>query len=233
MFRGFLAVLVISAFAAIAGAGCAGKGVAIAPASGAAAAEAQTLTGTARDLAQASLQETNRGQARELAEEGIAKATRCLELAPEEAGCFYWRAVNTGLYHRVHVIGYQRGVKRMIDDCDKAIALDPGYDHAGPYRLLGILYTRLPQTGSTAESITRDLDAAEAFLRKAIELAPDYPENHLALAEALMAKGNASEARAHLALARHLSPRWKDDASYNDWSKMILALEKDLRKKER
>jgi hypothetical protein len=66
--------------------------------------------------------------------------------APEEAGCYYYRAVNTGLYHEVKIVGYQKGVKQMIEDCEMVIKLDPKYDHGGAYRILGQIYTKLPQT---------------------------------------------------------------------------------------
>lgn len=188
----------------------------------------QQLIAEAEGTAIASLKEGDRSRARDLAERGIELAERCRALAPEEAGCYYWRAVATGLYHRVHLIGYQRGVKRMIDDCKKVIQLDPGYDHAGAYRILGELYTRLPQTGGGSESITRDLELAEEYLRLAVRLAPDYPENHIALAKTLLARDDVAGTREALAEAKTLVPRWKDDTSYDEWRTTMLALEKKV-----
>lgn len=188
------------------------------------------LIASAQSSAEKSFSETDRSAARKLAEEGIDLAERCITTAPEEAACYYWRAVNTGFFHRVHIIGYQRGVKRMIDDCMKVIELNEGYDHAGVYRILGELYTRLPQTGGTAESITRDLDLAENYLRQAIKLAPEYPENHIALAKTLIEKENFSGTAKALTDAKILVSQWENDIAYNDWRNSMLVLEKKMKK---
>ncbi len=186
------------------------------------------LVTAARDAAQSSIRADSRQSSKQFAEEGIEYAERCLMKAPEEAGCFYWRAVNTGLYYKIHIIGYQKGIKRMLSDCNKVIALDPSYDHAGAYRIMGEIYTQLPQTGGRPDSITRDLDLAEKHLRKAVRVAPDYPENHLALAEVLLAKENTSEALKALSKAKDLTPNWRTDASYDDWRDTTFALERKL-----
>lgn len=191
---------------------------------------AQKFVAASRDAALAALQERNNGKAKDLAQQGRDYAERCLMTAPEEPGCYYWRAVNTGVYYRLHVLGYQTGVKQMIADCEKVIELDPRYDHGGAYRILGQLYTQLPQTGGRPDSITRDLSKAEEALRKAVQLSPDYPENHLALAETLVAQEKFSEALASLTQARDLAPRWKHDVSYNDWRTDSLALQKKIDK---
>lgn len=222
-----LAMTVLSIFAVSALFGCSAKH---AHSASIAKRDIEPYVAAARSSSLESLVEANRGKARDLAEKGIAAAERCIALDSDEPGCFYWRAVATGLYHRVHVIGYQRGVKRMIDDCRRVIDLDPAYDHAGAYRILGEIYTQLPQTGGRADSITRDLDLAEQYLREAITLAPEYPENHIALAKTLLEKENLPETTAAIRTARNLAPQWKQDISYDDWRRTMLALEKKIKK---
>jgi len=190
--------------------------------------EAEHLVAAARDAAIGAIKEKKESKSKELAEQGMELSERCLMSAPENPGCYYWRAVNTGLYYKIHIIGYQRGIKKMIEDCVKVISLDVGYDHAGAYRMLGQIYTMLPQTGGNAGSITRDLALAEKYLRKAVKLSPDYPENHIALAETLLALDRASESSKSLESAVLLAPRWQRDASYNEWKKSIASLEKKL-----
>lgn len=189
----------------------------------------QLLIGS-RNAANDSIKTHNRSKAAESARRGMAMAEACLMRAPEEAGCYYWRAVNTGLYYRVHIIGYQDGVKSMISDCNKVITLDERYDHAGAFRMLGELYAKLPQTAGRADSVTRDLDLAEQNLRKAVQLAPEYPENQLALAELFVMQDKTSDAIAPLSAARNLTPQWKNDASYDEWKSLTLALEKKVEK---
>ncbi|MFH0798973.1 MAG: TRAP transporter TatT component family protein [Pseudomonadota bacterium] len=188
----------------------------------------EKLVESARKAALSALREQKRGRSRDFAEQGIELAERCLATAPEEPGCYYWRAVATGLYYRARVIGYQRGVKRMIEDCHKVIALDERYDNAGAWRILGQLYTQLPQTGGAADSITRDLDLAEESLKKAISIAPDYPENHIALTETLLAQEKFEESAKTLEAAMNLMPRWKRDASYNEWRTQMATLSKKI-----
>lgn len=191
---------------------------------------AQELIDAARGAATDSIMEKNKKRAENSAARGIEYAERCVAVAPENAACNYWRAVNTGLYHRVHILGYQRGVKRMIADCEKVIAIDPSYEHAGAYRILGGIYTKLPQTGGTPESVVRDLPLAEKYLREAVRIAPEYPENHIALAETLVAEEKFSDAFASLAKARELAPKWKEDSSYREWQTTMFALEKKINK---
>lgn len=184
----------------------------------------------AREIAFAGIKEKDSGTAKDLAVKGMDLGDKCVAASPEKPGCYYWRAVNTGLYHKVHVVGYQRGIKRMIDDCNKVIELDPSYDNAGAYRILGQIYTQLPQTGGTAESVTRDLPLAEKNLREAVRLAPDYPENYLALAETLLDEEKTSEAQSALSNAKHLAVRFRNDISYDDWRISMKGLEKKIAK---
>jgi len=171
----------------------------------------------------------NKKERKRWAESGMAYAERCVKIAPNTPDCYYWRAVNTGLYHSVKIVGYQRGIKQMIDDCNAVIAMGrEDYDHAGPWRIQGQIFTKLPETGGRPDSLTRDLDKALVYLRKAVALAPDYPENHIALAEALYKEGEPDAARAALAIAEQEVPKWKIDASYSEWKKTIAKLMKKI-----
>ncbi|GAF75956.1 unnamed protein product [marine sediment metagenome] len=160
-------------------------------------------------------------------------ADKCLMHAPENPGCYYWRAVNTGLYYRIRVIGYQNGIKQMIKDCEKVNAIDPKYDNAGAYRMLGRIYTQLPQTGTRPDSVTRDLTLAEKYLIKATKIAPDYPENYLALADTYAHEKRIPQAVEALANAKELAPHWRGDISYGDWNKEMRGLERKLARKSK
>jgi tetratricopeptide (TPR) repeat protein len=189
---------------------------------------AQKLLIASKDSAFFSMETKDRSAAKKSALLGVEHAERCLMSDPENAGCYYWRAINTGLYYQLHIVGYQNGIRRMISDCDRVIKIEPEYDHGGAYRVLGQLYTKLPQTGVRPDSITRDLDLAENYLRQAIRLAPTYPENHLALADTLFEKGNFKEAADEIAEARNSVPHWKSDASYQNWGSEIIGMEKKI-----
>lgn len=183
-----------------------------------------------RDLARKASIDKDRSNAKSYAKLGIASANACIEKTPDMTACYYWRAVNTGLYYKIRIIGYQDGIKKMISDCEKIISLDPKYANAGAYRMLGEIYTQLPQTGAHPDSVVRDLTLAEENLKRAVELAPDYPENHLALADALYGQMKITEAISHLDKAKQLSPLWKTDISYDEWTNNIGELQKKLAK---
>lgn len=163
---------------------------------------------------------------------GKAYAARCIEISPETPECYYWRAVNTGLYHQVRVIGYQDGIKQMLKDCELMIDRGRGdYDHAGPYRIQGQIYTQLPQTGGRPDSVVRDLDKALLLLEKAVEIAPTYPENRIALAQALYFSERYDEANDELIAAKREVHHWRFDASYFDWQKTIASLTRKIDRK--
>ncbi|MFH1829631.1 MAG: tetratricopeptide repeat protein [Pseudomonadota bacterium] len=224
------AILTFFVCAMIISAGCAGSNSKSTSYANGATWSTSQLVAKAQDAAYDSMKSENRRISKELAEKGMEYAETCLMKAPEEAGCYYWRAVNTGLYYKIHVIGYQDGIKKMLADCNKVISLSPKYDHAGAYRMMGEIYTQLPQTAGRPDSITRNVELAEEYLRKAVRLAPDYPENHLALAEALLAQGKIADALEALSSAKDLTPQWRTDVSYNDWRDTTFALEKKLAK---
>lgn len=191
---------------------------------------AAELLAVSRDSSEKAQKAKSREQQRNWALHGISVAEQCLMRAPEEPGCYYYRAINTGLYHEVKVVGYQKGVKQMIEDCKKVIELDPKYDHGGAYRILGQIYTKLPQTGGRPDSITRDLEKAEDYLKQALRIAPGYPENHIFYAETLLEQDRTSEASSALLNARELTPRWKQDNAYESWQITMKDLERKLTK---
>ncbi len=161
---------------------------------------------------------------------GISVAEQCMMRAPEEPWCYYYRAINTGLYHEVKIIGYQTGIKRMIEDCENVIKFDPKYDHGGAYRILGQLYTKLPQTVGRPDSITRDLDKAEQYLKQALKIDPEYPENQIFLAETLLAKGSLGEALSALTQAKGLTRLWSKQKEYSSWQSAMNDLEIKIKK---
>ncbi len=164
------------------------------------------------------------------AEHGRSVAEQCLMRFPEEPGCYYYHAINIGLYYEARIIGYQKGIQQMIADCEQVIKFDPEYDHGGAYRILGQLYTKLPQTVGRPDSITRDLDKAETYLKRAVRIAPDYPENQIFMAETLIAKDKNKAALEALLTAKDLTPRWRHDYAYPSWQATLANLEERLKK---
>jgi tetratricopeptide (TPR) repeat protein len=86
----------------------------------------------------------------------------------------------------------ERQLMRCRESCRCSVIADaPRLDNAGGHRVLALLLLRAPgwPTGPG------DPEAGLEHARKADELAPDHPENLLALGEALAATGNPDAAR--------------------------------------
>jgi tetratricopeptide (TPR) repeat protein len=192
---------------------------------------ADELLSVAKQSSEYALKAPTREKQRNWALHGVSVSEQCLMRKPEEPGCYYYRAINTGLYHEVKIVGYQNGVKRMIDDCNKVIMLEPKYDHGGAFRILGQIYTKLPQTAGRPDSIVRDLDKAEEYLEQAVRISPNYPENYIFLSETLVEKDKYNEAKEALDTAKGLSPNWRHDSAYSSWQETIKDLEKKIDRK--
>lgn len=164
-----------------------------------------------------------------LAKEGIAYAEECIMKNPEDAACYYYRAINTGIYYSAHVVGYQDGIKSMIKDCEEVIRLDDKLDHGGAYRTLGKIYTDMPETTVSKNGMRRDLDKAVANLKKAVQIDGNYPENNIYLATALLEAGKKSEAMTYLTNALTLTPQWRNHRDYSMWQKLNKALSGKLK----
>jgi len=175
-----------------------------------------------------SMKNKDRGDAKKFAKNGMKYARHCIIISPDDMACHYWNAVNTGLYYKIHIIGYQKGIRSMIADCDLVIKTKPKYEHAGAHRMLAEIYAQLPRTGIHPNSITRNLDLAEKYARTAVNIDSAYPENQLILAQILTKKESNREAFQALSKAKTKLHNWKTDLSYKDWNKSIRRLEKKL-----
>lgn len=142
----------------------------------------------------ASLQPEDSERAR-LALSGIAVAQASLSNNPTSAPTHYYLALNLGELARTKSLGALKIVPRIRNALESARALDPAIDHAGPDRTLGLLYLEAPGWPTSIGSRSQ----ARAHFLGALKIAPDYPGNHLCLAEALLRWREADAARAQLA----------------------------------
>lgn len=105
---------------------------------------------------------------------------------PDATACFFWSAVDWGKW--ALVFGKSAAVKqgaasKIRDYAQAVIALDPGYENGGGYRVLGRLHHQTP----SVPFFTGWASRSEALknLRLAVERAPDDFINRLYLAEAM------------------------------------------------
>jgi tetratricopeptide (TPR) repeat protein len=118
----------------------------------------------------------------EFATNGIAAAQRAIAFSPNSAAAHYYLGMNIG-----QLADTKRNLSglHMVKDIEREFlathALDEHFDYAGADRNLGLLYEDAPSFISIG-SRTK----ARRHLERALELAPEFPDNHLNLLEAYL-----------------------------------------------
>lgn len=144
---------------------------------------------------------------RGLALSAVNAGQLCERDFPADAACAYWLALAVGSQARERRSTAVDGLDVMEDRLRKAIAIDPALDHAGPHRVLALLYLRAPgwPTGPG------DPDAGFEQAQIAVTLDGSYPPNLLVLGEALAALDEAEASRDAFLRARQSAERFRVD----------------------
>jgi len=162
--------------------------------------------------AQRSDRESDSNMRAALAADADRDATACMALAPQSAACLYYRGVALGLMARAHPTRAGELLKSMLEALNAAAVVDAGYDNAGPLRVQALVLIKAPGWPLGPG----DPDGGVAAARRAVNLAPQFPPNVLALAEALTKTGDNPGAlenyRRARALAQSLAPSPDRDA---------------------
>jgi tetratricopeptide (TPR) repeat protein len=165
-----------------------------------------------------------------LAESGIAASRQAIGLKSASAPAHYYLGMNLGQLARTKTFGALKLVYQMESEFDAARQLDELFDYAGPDRNLGLLYREAPSFGSIGSR-----SKARQHLRRAVELAPDYPENRLNLIETYLQWGDhtgpVSELKAledlwPAATKKSTSDEWAP--SWADWQNRFSAVKKKI-----
>ncbi len=136
----------------------------------------------------------------------IVRSSRTLEIQPDSASGYFFRALCRGKQGEMKGIWSSLGIiDPFKQDMKKALALDPAIQNGGPNRALGKFYLELPffLGGSTDQAIDH--------LKEAVRLSPDYAENHLGLAQAYYTKNNFTSARKSLSTLLSLTDNVAND----------------------
>ncbi len=156
---------------------------------------------------------TNRTERAGLAEQGIQASRQALARDTNSAAAHYYLSMNLGQLARTRGLSALILVDQMEGHFYAARKLDEHFDYAGPDRNLGLLYRDAPAIGSVG-SRTR----AKEHLERAVQLAPDYPENRLALVEGLLKWGNRDSAERELKAAEQIWPAARARLSGPAWT---------------
>jgi len=132
-------------------------------------------------------------------EEGMEIGERLLKKYPTNAPLMYWYMSNVGRWGQT--VNFWQAVRaniagKMRELCETLIELNPSYNDAGAYRILGVLNIKIPHIPLfiTWPSDDKGLQ----MLQKATQLAPDAIGNWVFYAEALSKLGSKDKALAIL-----------------------------------
>ena len=166
---------------------------------------------------------TNNIAKADVADQGIAACRQAVAQQSNSAPAHYYLGMTLGeLADTKRNLAALRMVKEMEREFHVAHDLDEHFDYAGPDRNLGMLYRDAP---GWPLSIGNRVKSRRHFER-AVELAPEYPDNRLSLIEALIKWGDRDDARAELKALEKTWPDAKVKFSGDAWAAAWPAWEK-------
>ena len=159
----------------------------------------------------------------DLAQQGIKAAQQAVAQDSKSAPPHYYLGMDLGQLARTKSLGALRLVNQMEREFKQARELDEHFDYAGSDRNLGLLYRDAPSITSVGSR-----SKARQHLERAVELAPNYPENRLCLMEAYMKWGERAEAQKQLQSLQELWPGAQKTltgevwaSSWTDWDQRL------------
>jgi len=154
-----------------------------------------------------------RGRRRWFADRGVDLAKQIERLAADRVEGHYFHGSNLGFVAATKTVGAVLALPEVVRAAKRAIEKNPRYDHAGPLRLLGTVLAKAPPWPASVG----DVDEGIKYLRRAVELAPDYPLNHLFLADALLADEQTEQAVAAYQKMLTFAPQLEWERRIQKW----------------
>ena len=156
---------------------------------------------------------TNNATKAGIAEQGIAACRQSVSLNPKSAPAHCYLGMTIGrLADTRRNLTALKMVKEVEREFNTARELDEHFSYAAPDRNLGLLYFEAPAFISIGSR-----SKARQHFQRAVELAPDYPENRLFLIEALLKWGDDNNARTEFKALEKLWRGAKEKYSGDDW----------------
>lgn len=147
--------------------------------------------------------------------EGIAACRQSVALDPMSAAAHYYLAITVGkLADLKRNLAAFVMVKEVEREFHKARELDERICYAGPDRSLGLLYHQAPGWPLSVGNRSK----ARNHLERAAELAPDFPENRLNLAEAYLQWHDKYPLARELEALEKLWPAARTNFTGADWA---------------
>ena len=158
---------------------------------------------------------TNDPEHAAIARQGIAAARQAIAGESNSAAAHYYLGENLGQLARTETLGALKIVKEMEHELKTASKLNGHLDYAGPERSLGLLYRDAPGWPMSIGSRHKALE----WLKRAEQLAPKYPENHLNLIESYLQWHERADAERELQELDALWPAAHTNLAGPDWER--------------
>lgn len=148
-----------------------------------------------------------------LAKEGGDVCRLALKESPADAACHYYLGLNLGILAQTQPLRALGLVREMETQWQACQLLDPGFDHAGADRSLGMLYAECPPAPLGVGSRSK----ARFHLARAVQLAPDHPENRILWIEFLAQRHEKASAVEEFKSLKGILPEARVRLSGDDW----------------
>ena len=148
-----------------------------------------------------------------LAKEGAEACRLALKESPADAACHYYLGLNLGILAQTQPLRALGLVREMETQWQACQLLDPGFDHAGADRSLGMLYEECPSAPLGVGSRSK----ARFHLARAVQLAPDHPENRILWIEFLVQRHEKAAAVEEFKSLQGILPDARIRLSGDDW----------------
>jgi len=171
---------------------------------------------------------SNKGEKAKIAERGADACRKALQQNTNSAAAHYYLGLNLGEIASTRGLSALKIIKEMEGEWMTAARLDSKFDYAGPERSLGMLYRDAPSFGSIGSK-----SKARHELMRAVELAPNYPDNYFELIDSYLKWSDGQSARLELkALEDHWAearkqlagPEWENQ--WHEWEAQLQKAKK-------
>jgi tetratricopeptide (TPR) repeat protein len=173
---------------------------------------------------------TNNAQCASLANAGIAAAKAAIAVAPDDPASHLYLGLNLGQLARTKLLGALALLKEMESAFLESARLDEKFHYTAAHRSLGMLYFEAPGWPVSLGSRSK----ARKHFEKALELLPDYPDNHLSALEAYVQWKDKERVRKGIRQYQRIveaakekyrdAPRWEQ--AWLDWEVRWAAIER-------
>jgi hypothetical protein len=156
----------------------------------------------------------NSSERAELAEHAMRACESAIAVHENNAALHYYFAMNMGELARTKSFGALKLVREMEQEFTRAAELNAQFDYAGSDRNLGVLYLEAPGWPTSIGNRTK----ARQHSMRAVQLAPDYPDNHLCLLECYLKLNDDTAAQQEGQMFFALLPKAREKFTGEEWA---------------